>query len=812
LVHQAEGRPGLAVTLCDLCRREGVRGIALADALSRDLRTTFERLVGHEATDVLAAFAAGGEAGMPIAVVAQELGLTPVRLRHVVAGLAAGGVLTEVAGSLNRFVLGADLDCLVVRPEALRQALVRDVFFDCPGRLPVKGLLARAPNPDSVARTLIGACHREGRVGFDLLTEWVERAVRTDTWQWFAWLGPRESCWVLRQHPEQLRAVAYAGLHHAPAEVIPRLLAEEAKAPCFGRPEGGWALGEIRHWIHGARPGTGEPTSRREVLLRATLLWLDRGGCLPVAVQALCLAISPDYQEWDMSPGDRDALVHASGFASPEEMAQIQALWPAVRDRLRAARVEDWSPVEAVVCRWGWPGVASRGNVTPAQVERMVGFARQMLGDLGDMAGDRPGLLHWVSRLAWVQEVPVPAPLDPDFVTLFPTHEPEDWREGLKEQAAAARDLARRWEAVGPAEVASRLAFWEAEMGRSEGRTGPRWSAFVCEEIAVLTTTPADWVEALHAAGAPGDLAAPFLGRAVALRGGRWAQRLAECLDQPLLQGAALAVVLQLPDPPPDLLTLALDRACRWVSQVETLCLRGAVPEPHVLGLLRHPDPAVARAAARGEWHADPTGSVRPSLQAAWREAVLQCQEGVPEGAFAADPTLARDWLAVRPGDAERVGLWQECDTAEAASTALTPAQRVELLGRVPEEGWLDRVVQSLVGDDPAVYRQLLAEPRLWRHHLTPLRGRPSEAWATMAVQALNAGRVVEDVARAAFGGFRGWVGSESELWVGWGEAFKGLSTHADPRIRRVGEIGAEDAQAREADARRRERHEAIYG
>src|SRR5262249_19631302 len=60
LVHQAEGRPGLAVTLCDLCRREGVRGIALADAMSRDLRTTFERLVGEEATDVLAAFAAGG--------------------------------------------------------------------------------------------------------------------------------------------------------------------------------------------------------------------------------------------------------------------------------------------------------------------------------------------------------------------------------------------------------------------------------------------------------------------------------------------------------------------------------------------------------------------------------------------------------------------------------------------------------------------------------------------------------------------------------------------------------------------------------
>jgi hypothetical protein len=74
LVHQAEGRPGLAVTLCHLCVNEGPSVVALGDALCRDVRTTFERLVGREATTLLAAFAVGGEYGMPMAVVARAGG------------------------------------------------------------------------------------------------------------------------------------------------------------------------------------------------------------------------------------------------------------------------------------------------------------------------------------------------------------------------------------------------------------------------------------------------------------------------------------------------------------------------------------------------------------------------------------------------------------------------------------------------------------------------------------------------------------------------------------------------------------------
>jgi len=70
LVNQAEGRPGLAATLCHLCIKGDYRQIALGDALSRDIRITFEPLLGSEATAIVAAFSIGGDRGMPMETVA----------------------------------------------------------------------------------------------------------------------------------------------------------------------------------------------------------------------------------------------------------------------------------------------------------------------------------------------------------------------------------------------------------------------------------------------------------------------------------------------------------------------------------------------------------------------------------------------------------------------------------------------------------------------------------------------------------------------------------------------------------------------
>jgi len=118
LVNQAEGRPGLAVTLAHLCIQGGVREVALGDALSNSFLKFFEPVIGQTASEILASFSVGDDAGMSMEHVANALELTLLDVRHTVAKLAAGGVILDVDGQH-----------LSVRPLALRHALVRDVFF-----------------------------------------------------------------------------------------------------------------------------------------------------------------------------------------------------------------------------------------------------------------------------------------------------------------------------------------------------------------------------------------------------------------------------------------------------------------------------------------------------------------------------------------------------------------------------------------------------------------------------------------------------------------------------------------------------------
>ena len=88
LIDQAKGRPGLAVTLCFLCRREGVREVVTGMGLYEDVRSSFAQIVGPAAVPILAAFAVGGDQGMPMEAVAQALGVSLLEERSMSDGSA----------------------------------------------------------------------------------------------------------------------------------------------------------------------------------------------------------------------------------------------------------------------------------------------------------------------------------------------------------------------------------------------------------------------------------------------------------------------------------------------------------------------------------------------------------------------------------------------------------------------------------------------------------------------------------------------------------------------------------------------------
>jgi hypothetical protein len=102
LVNQANGKAGLAVTLCHICLQGDIREFASGAALYRDIKTTFEPLVGHRAIDLLAALSIGGDLGMDKAVVARELEWSLTEVADTLTKLAAGGVLHDVFGESFR--------------------------------------------------------------------------------------------------------------------------------------------------------------------------------------------------------------------------------------------------------------------------------------------------------------------------------------------------------------------------------------------------------------------------------------------------------------------------------------------------------------------------------------------------------------------------------------------------------------------------------------------------------------------------------------------------------------------------------------
>lgn len=146
LVRQSRGCPGRAATLVHFCLSGDVRQVWHGETLANWTRAKFCELVGERAVQMLAVFAIGGSAGMPLRTVADILGYPLGEIQQSMADLATGGVVEEISDGT-----------LAVFPEPLRCVLVRDHFFERQPRLPLEEFLRRVPHLGSAVRVLVGA-------------------------------------------------------------------------------------------------------------------------------------------------------------------------------------------------------------------------------------------------------------------------------------------------------------------------------------------------------------------------------------------------------------------------------------------------------------------------------------------------------------------------------------------------------------------------------------------------------------------------------------------------------------------------------
>ena len=804
IVDQAEGRPGLAVTLALLWLQGGRREVVLGDTLLDSVVNFAERFIGTEAAQILAVLAVSGDAGLSLSTVAQLTDLREFDVHRVLNQLTASGVVMEV-----------DERRLTVRPPVLRHALVRNVFFRGVA-FRIEPILARVPRRSEAALVLIGARERGAAVSNELLRPLVIESPSTEVWEAYAGLGREEAEWVLRNYPDMLDVISEPGMFHAPESFLPALLTAAVgdHRPLPQYPD--HPLRRIEHWIESARPGTGQAFHRRHLLLDAIETWLPGSGDWRVGGHALQFVLSPDFLYIAADPGQGHHVEYTSGPLLPYELSQIQSLWPRVLNLISGIHVTDWSIMHQIVEWWVY-GRRIRQDLPEEVRDVMNAFAVQMLREVVSLARQHSGTLHWASRAVQRLGADIAIELDQDFEILYPLRQDEqEFNEAEERERAAVRALAQRWSREAPEQIAGKIAQIEAE-ANSAGLSWPRWTPVLCSEIAARVTSRVLWARAFMNVNLSSNLTLSFLQLGAQANEEGWEAVALECLDLREMRYAAVDLALTLPDPPAELFERALQQLDDSAKYVKWACAAGKIPEHHLRLLLRHPNAAIASAAAAGEWAVEPRGSVRETLREDWEQAVVRSSSDHYwlSKVFREVRLLAFRWLQNHLADEE----FQIYDPAsekviQSAVNALTHDERRELLEQIPDHYGFGMLVVNLVSGYPALYQELLQNERLQRYHSAPLAGVPEGEWFEKAILAHEAGYSPEDIAHEAVYGHPGgttWSGPWSAHWSNWVERFEGLRSHPDVRIQEIGERGRAWAIRERDEAQRRERREAVY-
>jgi hypothetical protein len=800
IVDQAEGQPGLAVTLGHLCLQGGVREVMLGNAISRTVLTGFERLVGGSAIGILAGFAIGGDEGVAVPVVARVLGVSRLELQRTANALAAGGVIREV-----------ECDVLAVYPRGLRDALVRDQFFTGPARLPLAEFLDEVRDQSSLIQTLISAQEIGAHPEPALLPSLIERSRNPSLWAHYATLGPREAAYVLVTHPEFAVSVARPALLHVPQEIIPLLLDATVgdERPTHQYPEHPLRL--IEDWVKGAMPGTEATLSRRRTLAHAARGWLENGGESGTGWRAVAAALSPEHQRVSSGPGSGDVWNISRGVLTPDELSALQQIWSSIQPILPRAGRTGLRPILDAVDELVYLRRATTHPLDPEHDAAAGATALVILQDVLPFALTSPGLMRRCRRASEALDLSPQLPPTPEFDVLFPDRDETDWRAEQERTLVAVRQLADEWSRQEPTIVAHRIVHLEDEAAAA-GIRGSRTTPRVCYELAFRVANPVDWAYALMASSAPWDGVQPFLRQSAVRRVDGFEKLLRTGLERDAYQSATFAVVLATDPPPASLLEAVLPLMAVMADTLKPLHWPRKIPSATMRRLLRHESDGLASAAAVSLWLDSDGHGIPSELEDQWQAAFLRTppENEWVEPILQARPDLRSAWLSHRIRSSGRFRRL----TAQSATVIadLDEPTRLQLIDSLPSDFSDYEALAVLIGGSPAAYKHLLARWELKHLHLIPIGLTVDSAKGELLTAALEAGYGRRELVGAVFPFCFGHTGKESAWWE---ERVKSLRSVALQPNSEVAAIIGDAIRSAEQDRDRAvaaERREAIYG
>ncbi|MCW5769019.1 MAG: ATP-binding protein [Phycisphaeraceae bacterium] len=808
IVEQSIGKPGLAVQLLEACRKGDITRVWKGEALADYLLSGPDFGIGSMARSVLAAFALGGDAGMPLSAVADGLGQSEADVLQVVSDLATGGIVEELTN--NR---------LAVYPSELRGLVTAQVFFRGAASLNPRPLLNSVPSPEATARVLLGARQRDGDVPLPLIEEFVRSCSSRDVWRHFAYVDEECTRCILARYPNMVDRAADGLLHHAPAQAIPALLSL-ASCRTYGNGEIEDPRRTIGEWIDGDHERDKAHLTRRRQLLVETRRWMlsAKPDSHPVAGWALARILHPGFSRTRQKPGNERSFSMISGVYGLEDLEAIAGLWDDVHGCLKTLPIAGWKPVLDEIETWCLPQRLMR-KPSP-QRDRLHSFLKErgvrMLSDVLVLPATTRAVRSWVAHIAHWARLEISVETDSDYEALFGERDrdvsPEqEWKERVEGLKALASRLAGQ-----PAiEAWKYLRELEREHSALKASGGTERHVLYAA-LAESTNETAWWVDALIKDNVSAEYVHPFVKRLLDTNPEAGRAVLLDLLtDRTHYADLAVRLGLALDPLDEEVFGRCLDRASEQAHKNGYWLMHSGLPLASRQRLLREGNANIKAVAALAEWVRSPQHEIRAELQADWRNAVLGIVHEDPYHLgeiLERDSALATEWIQNRITSEPGGYLWEHRSVIAQVEKVLSREQRRSILLSMTRKAIDEECFHALLRGDLDLFAEWLDHTSDEDVRLLPLRGSPTEHWISLAIVALDHGVTPEQLAEIAEPMSIGGEGPMSTHYRELLEQYERLAAHPDPRLHETARIGAEGFRQSMERALAEERDEEVYG
>ncbi len=804
--HQAEGRPGLAVTLTDTClkgKNSDIHKVLSGELLLDQIFRGYEKSLGVDNPKILLTpFALGGKSGIFPEHVANYFNCSKLEITKNLVKLGTTGIIYEhFNGAIS------------VVPGPLQSVLVYQAICNQTPRLDYEILFRQVVNYLDFVEVLIDA-HAIG-AWIPNLEEYLESTNAMHLWDQYAWHGSRQAEYVIRKHPELILRIAQPALLHLPEMAIPLLLDRvnmERILPFETEDE---ATRTLRVWVERALPEQDNVLAKRKILLQSAIKWNQQNDKIGVAVRAMLIALTPNFEHSTFDPGSGTTMTIRRGLLSNQDLCELTKFWPTIFGILQ--KYEGWSWTELLKFVSNWIDAEVYFRLSNDTKKLMQDFSKRIVLDLINIANDLFFVHRRLLELAKILNLDVEADrqLDWELELLFPKVDESNWNKAQMDE----RDfkLVQYWRKKRPKDLAKFLDRAKKEAARLDKIALP---TFFLEHLARCVTRSLDFAETLVIHEIPYEFVRPFAQKASDCCESKWDEFAESCLKLQQYRQIGVEMILTNAASRIDLVRGAILAAEGVEDRVRLFCTINDLPRKTLYELFQAGNSSLAISAAIGHWFAVETNEFTDYRDSEWKQAILRSACGWEgndvehynlERILISDLALAENWLCNLVESNEFVS-FQTTKMTNSILDHLNVNQRCKILNSINSSFRSSKIVQHIVGHELSLYRILLSLHHLAHVQLAPLHDPSEKVWPKKVLLALDANFSDDEIVSAVRQSTVVRVGRASESSENIRKQFELLIQNPDVRLRRLGARGVEIYDSEIEKQQNLEYHQAILG